>query len=75
MRKKTAEIEKYTGKKMVKNSELLQSELDVRHVNNNSGTTYSRSVIVLGGIRDNYFDLETRYFWSSKQVIKCSQRQ
>ena len=73
MRKKTAEIEKkYTGKDgKVNLGELLQSELDVRHVNNN--LDYLQSLCNrFVGIHDNYFDLETRYFDQVKQAINVA---
>lgn len=73
MRKKTTEIEKkYTGKDgKVNLGELLQSELDVRHVNNN--LDYLQSLCNrFVGIHDNYFDLETRYFDQVKQAINVA---
>lgn len=73
MRKKTAEIEKkYIGKDgKVNLGELLQSELDVRHVNNN--LDYLQSLCNrFVGIHDNYFDLETRYFDQVKQAINVA---
>ena len=73
MRKKTTEIEKkYVGKDgKVNLGELLQSELDVRHVNNN--LDYLQSLCNrFVGIHDNYFDLETRYFDQVKQAINVA---
>lgn len=73
MRKKITEIEKkYTGKDgKVNLGELLQSELDVRHVNNN--LDYLQSLCNrFVGIHDNYFDLETRYFDQVKQAINVA---
>ncbi|MDI9865715.1 hypothetical protein QM480_15330 [Flectobacillus sp. DC10W] len=73
MRKKTTEIEKkYAGKDgKVNLGELLQSELDIRHVNNN--LDYLQSLCNrFVGIHDNYFDLETRYFDQVKQAINVA---
>ncbi|MFY7827231.1 MAG: hypothetical protein ACOVQ4_08905 [Flectobacillus sp.] len=73
MRKKTTEIEKrYSNKDgKINLGELLQSELDIRHVNNN--LDYLQSLCNrFVGIHDNYFDLETRYFDQVKQAINVA---
>ncbi len=74
VRKRLGDIEKkYTSKdgKMINLGELLQSELDVRHVNNN--LDYLQSLCNrFVGIHDSYFELETRYFEQVKVSINVA---
>jgi hypothetical protein len=72
IKKRIVEIEsKYTKDNKLNLGDLLQTELDIRHVNNN--LDYSQD---LGnrfiGIYDGYFDSETRYFESVKNAINVA---
>lgn len=74
VRKRLGDIEKkYTSKdgKMINLGELLQSELDVRHVNNNLDYVQSLCNRFVG-IHDAYFELETRYFEQVKVAINVA---
>lgn len=73
MRKKISEIEKKYPTKdgKVNLGEMLQTELDIRHVNNNLDYLQSLCNRFIG-IHDNYFDLETRYFDQVKQAINIA---
>jgi hypothetical protein len=73
MKKRIAEIEsKYTGKDgKINLGELLQNELDIRHVNNNLDYLQGLCNRFIG-INDQYFDLETRYFDQVKQAINVA---
>ncbi|MCU0469814.1 MAG: hypothetical protein MUF58_14540 [Arcicella sp.] len=73
MRKRIAEIEsKYTTKDGKTNlGEMLQMELDVRHVNNNLDYVQSLCNRFIG-IHDQYFDFENRYFDQVKQAINVA---
>lgn len=73
MKKKITEIEsKYIQKDGKTNlGEMLQMELDMRHVNNNLDYVQSlcnRFIIV----HDQYFDFENRYFDQVKQAINVA---
>lgn len=73
MKKRIAEIEsKYTGKDgRINLGELLQNELDIRHVNNNLDYLQGLCNRFIS-INDQYFDLETRYFDQVKQAINVA---
>ncbi|MFY7889741.1 MAG: hypothetical protein ACOVOW_12560 [Spirosomataceae bacterium] len=73
MKKRIAEVEsKYTGKDgRINLGELLQNELDIRHVNNNLDYLQGLCNRFIG-INDQYFDLETRYFDQVKQAINVA---
>jgi hypothetical protein len=73
MKKRIAEIEgKYTQKDgKVNLGEMLQMELDLRHVNNNLDYTQSLCNRFIG-IHDQYFDFENRYFDQVKQAINVA---
>ncbi len=73
VKKRIAEIEgKYLGKdNKINIGELLQMELDMRHVNNNLDYVQdlcNRFVT----IHDGYFDAETRYYDSVKNAINVA---
>lgn len=73
MKKRIAEVEsKYTGKDgRINLGELLQNELDIRHVNNNLDYLQGLCNRFIS-INDQYFDLETRYFDQVKQAINVA---
>ncbi len=73
MKKRISDIEgKYTQKDGKTNlAELLQYELDIRHVNNNLDFLQSLCNRFIG-IHDQYFDLENRYFDQVKQAINVA---
>ena len=73
MKKKITEIEsKYTTKDGKTNlGEMLQMELDARHVNNNLDYVQSLCNRFIG-IHDQYFDFESRYFDQVKQAINVA---
>jgi hypothetical protein len=73
MKKRITEIEgKYTPKDGKTNlAEMLQMELDVRHVNNNLDYVQSLCNRFVG-IHDQYFDFENRYFDQVKQAINVA---
>jgi hypothetical protein len=73
MKKRIAEIEgKYTQKDgKVNLGEMLQMELDLRHVNNNLDYTQSLCNRFIG-VHDQYFDFENRYFDQVKQAINVA---
>ena len=73
MKKRIGEIEgKYTGKDGKTNlAEMLQMELDLRHVNNNLDYVQSLCNRFIG-IHDQYFDFENRYFDQVKQAINVA---
>ena len=73
MKKRINEIEsKYTTKDGKTNlGEMLQMELDVRHVNNNLDYVQSLCNRFIG-IHDQYFDFENRYFDQVKQAINVA---
>jgi hypothetical protein len=73
MKKRINEIEgKYTNKDGKTNlSEMLQMELDIRHVNNNLDYVQSLCNRFIG-IHDQYFDFENRYFDQVKQAINVA---
>lgn len=73
MKKRITEIEgKYTGKDgKINLGELLQNELDIRHVNNNLDYLQGLCNRFIS-INDQYFDLETRYFDQVKQAINVA---
>ncbi len=73
MKKRIAEVEgKYTSKDgKINLGELLQNELDIRHVNNNLDYLQGLCNRFIG-INDQYFDLETRYFDQVKQAINVA---
>ena len=73
MKKKIAEIEnKYTQKDGRTNlGEMLQMELDVRHVNNNLDYVQSLCNRFIA-VHDQYFDFENRYFEQVKQAINVA---
>ncbi len=73
MKKRIAEIEgKYTQKDgKVNLGEMLQMELDLRHVNNNLDYTQSLCNRFIS-VHDQYFDFENRYFDQVKQAINVA---
>ena len=73
MKKRIAEIEsKYTQKDGRTNlGEMLQMELDVRHVNNNLDYVQSLCNRFIT-VHDQYFDFENRYFEQVKQAINMA---
>lgn len=73
MKKRIVDIEaKYTGKDgKINLGELLQNELDIRHVNNNLDYLQGLCNRFIG-IHDQYFDLESRYFDQVKQAINVA---
>lgn len=73
MKKRIADIEsKYLQKDGKTNlGEMLQTELDVRHVNNNLDYVQNLCNRFIG-IHDQYFDLESRYFDQVKQAINVA---
>ena len=73
MKKRIAEIEsKYTEKNGKTNlGEMLQSELDMRHVNNNLDYVQSLCNRFIA-VHDQYFDFENRYFDQVKQAINVA---
>ena len=73
MKKRIADIEsKYTQKDGRTNlGEMLQSELDVRHVNNNLDYVQSLCNRFIA-VHDQYFDFENRYFDQVKQAINVA---
>ncbi|MFC0181767.1 hypothetical protein [Pseudarcicella hirudinis] len=73
MKKHIAEIEgKYTGKdNRINLGELLQTELDVRHVNNNLDYLQDLCNKFIN-INDQYFDLESKYYEQVKQAINVA---
>lgn len=73
MKKRIAEIEsKYTQKDGRTNlGEMLQMELDVRHVNNNLDYVQSLCNRFIA-VHDQYFDFENRYFEQVKQAINVA---
>lgn len=73
MKKRIAEIEsKYTQKDGRTNlGEMLQMELDVRHVNNNLDYVQSLCNRFIA-VHDQYFDFENRYFEQVKQAISVA---
>jgi hypothetical protein len=73
MKKRISEIEsKYTQKDGRTNlGEMLQTELDVRHVNNNLDYVQSLCNRFIA-VHDQYFDFENRYFDQVKQAINVA---
>jgi hypothetical protein len=73
MKKRITEIEsKYTPKDGKTNlAEMLQMELDIRHVNNNLDYVQGLCNRFIG-IHDQYFDFENRYFDQVKQAINVA---
>ena len=73
MKKRITEIEsKYTQKDGRTNlGEMLQMELDVRHVNNNLDYVQSLCNRFIT-VHDQYFDFENRYFDQVKQAINVA---
>lgn len=73
MKKRIADIEtKYTQKDGRTNlGEMLQMELDVRHVNNNLDYVQSLCNRFIA-VHDQYFDFENRYFEQVKQAINVA---
>lgn len=73
MKKKITEIEtKYTQKDGKTNlGEMLQTELDIRHVNNNLDYVQSLCNRFIA-VHDQYFDFENRYFEQVKQAINVA---
>jgi hypothetical protein len=73
MKKRISEIEgKYTQKDgKVNLGEMLQMELDLRHVNNNLDYTQSLCNRFIS-VHDQYFDFENRYFDQVKQAINVA---
>ncbi|MEY4540281.1 MAG: hypothetical protein RLZZ306_2038, partial [Bacteroidota bacterium] len=73
MKKRISEIEsKYTQKDGRTNlGEMLQMELDVRHVNNNLDYVQSLCNRFIA-VHDQYFDFENRYFEQVKQAINVA---
>ena len=73
MKKRITEIEsKYTQKDGKTNlGEMLQMELDVRHVNNNLDYVQSLCNRFIA-VHDQYFDFENRYFEQVKQAINVA---
>jgi hypothetical protein len=73
MKKRIGEIEsKYTSKDGKTNlSEMLQMELDIRHVNNNLDYVQGLCNRFVG-VHDQYFDFENRYFDQVKQAINVA---
>ncbi len=73
MKKRITEIEsKYTEKNGQTNlGEMLQSELDIRHVNNNLDYVQSLCNRFIA-VHDQYFDFENRYFDQVKQAINVA---
>ena len=73
MKKRIADIEsKYTQKDGRTNlGEMLQMELDVRHVNNNLDYVQSLCNRFIA-VHDQYFDFENRYFDQVKQAINVA---
>ena len=73
MKKRIAEIEsKYTQKDGRTNlGEMLQMELDVRHVNNNLDYVQNLCNRFIA-VHDQYFDFENRYFEQVKQAINVA---
>jgi hypothetical protein len=73
MKKRITEIEnKYTQKDGKTNlGEMLQMELDVRHVNNNLDYVQSLCNRFIA-VHDQYFDFENRYFDQVKQAINVA---
>lgn len=73
MKKRITEIEsKYTEKNGKTNlGEMLQTELDIRHVNNNLDYVQSLCNRFIA-VHDQYFDFENRYFEQVKQAINVA---
>lgn len=73
MKKRIADIEsKYTQKDgRINLGEMLQMELDVRHVNNNLDYVQSLCNRFIA-VHDQYFDFENRYFEQVKQAINVA---
>ena len=73
MKKRISEIEgKYTQKDGRTNlGEMLQMELDMRHVNNNLDYVQSLCNRFIA-VHDQYFDFENRYFDQVKQAINVA---
>jgi hypothetical protein len=73
MKKRIAEIEgKYTQKDgKINLGEMLQMELDFRHVNNNLDYTQNLCNRFIS-VHDQYFDFENRYFDQVKQAINVA---
>ncbi len=73
MKKRISEIEsKYTQKDGRTNlGEMLQMELDVRHVNNNLDYVQSLCNRFIA-VHDQYFEFENRYFEQVKQAINVA---
>jgi hypothetical protein len=73
MKKRITEIEsKYTQKDGRTNlGEMLQMELDIRHVNNNLDYVQSLCNRFIA-VHDQYFDFENRYFEQVKQAINVA---
>jgi hypothetical protein len=73
MKKRIIEIEsKYTQKDGRTNlGEMLQMELDIRHVNNNLDYVQSLCNRFIA-VHDQYFDFENRYFDQVKQAINVA---
>ena len=73
MKKRITEIEsKYTQKDGKTNlGEMLQMELDIRHVNNNLDYVQSLCNRFIA-VHDQYFDFENRYFEQVKQAINVA---
>lgn len=73
MKKRIADIEaKYTQKDGRTNlGEMLQTELDIRHVNNNLDYVQSLCNRFIA-VHDQYFDFENRYFEQVKQAINVA---
>jgi len=73
MKKRIIEIEsKYTEKNGKTNlGEMLQTELDIRHVNNNLDYVQSLCNRFIA-VHDQYFDFENRYFDQVKQAINVA---
>ena len=73
MKKRIADIEsKYTQKDGRTNlGEMLQMELDIRHVNNNLDYVQSLCNRFIA-VHDQYFDFENRYFEQVKQAINVA---
>jgi len=73
VKKRIGDIEsKYVQKDgKINLSDMLQTELDVRHVNNNLDYLQALCNRFIG-IHDQYFDLENRYFDQVKQAISVA---
>lgn len=73
MKKRINEIEsKYTEKNgKINLGEMLQTELDIRHVNNNLDYVQSLCNRFIA-VHDQYFDFENRYFDQVKQAINVA---